>query len=323
MSRRPLFLSLALGALLLAPGAQAASSAEADPYEATVTKTVNRVDWQRARKNRWQKASTDTVLFVGDSLRTGADAKAELLYGDGSVTRVGSLTVMTLTGDQRRELRLDSGRVWLHIQKGGAGMRVITPGAVAAVTGTELMVEFDPVKRSTDVTVFEGSVNVTSDVGNMVRVLGGTSTLVPFRAPAAAPVPLDNSKVQERDAIFKPLAVPEAKPPANGSTGEPKQAEPKQGEPKQGESSQSEPKQGETTTAPETQGNQTGEPTTGDSTASAPTDAGSSPAPAPAPAPNADKAPMAPNLQDETKRIGDPRYINGSPVHGQLKVIIQ
>ncbi|MDB5101347.1 MAG: FecR protein [Cyanobacteria bacterium RYN_339] len=211
-----------LAALALAtPGARAAESdAHAaqlamlggDAFQAVLTKVVHKVEWQRFRTRAWQPAGINNLLVTGDTLRTGAEAKAELLYGDGSVTRVGSLTSMTLTGEDKRTLRLDSGRVWLHIMKHNAGMKVITPGAVAAVTGTELMVAFDPIKRTTDVTVFEGAVNVTGDVGNLVKVLGGTSTHVPFNAPAAAPLPLDNTKVQERDNIFKPLSVQEDAP---------------------------------------------------------------------------------------------------------------
>jgi hypothetical protein len=203
---------------LATPGARAAETdAHArqlamlggDAFQAVLTKVVKKVEWQRFRTHAWQPAGINNLLVTGDTLRTGAEAKAELLYGDGSVTRVGSLTSLTLTGEDKRTLRLDGGRVWLHIIKHNAGMKVITPGAVAAVTGTELMVDYDPIKKTTDVTVFEGAVNVTGDVGNLVKVIGGTTTHVPINAPAAAPLPLDNSKVQERDAIFKPLSVPE------------------------------------------------------------------------------------------------------------------
>ncbi|HEY9720725.1 MAG TPA: FecR family protein, partial [Oscillatoriaceae cyanobacterium] len=178
-----------------------------DPYQATVTKIVRQVDWERSRTTVWQPAGVGNLLLVGDTLRTGPDAKAELQYGDGSLTRVGSLSSLTLTGDGNREIHLESGRIWLHVTKHSVGMKVITPGAVAAITGTELMVDFDPSTRLTHVTVFEGSVNVTSDVGNLVRVLGGTTTLVPFREPAAAPEPIPPVQFQERAKIFKPLSL--------------------------------------------------------------------------------------------------------------------
>jgi hypothetical protein len=319
--------NLALSAILIA-AVGAASSAQAadqlaagnvaaraqvDPYQATVTKIVKLVEWQRYRTTRWQKASLENLLLVGDTIRTGADAKTELQYGDGSVTRVGSLTSLTLTGDGKRELRLDSGKVWLHIQKGGAGMRVITPGAVAAVTGTELLVEFDPVKQLTEVTVFEGSVNVISDVGNLVRVLGGTTTMVPHNAPAAAPVPLGTGKLEVRENIFKPLSVKdggEAQP--TQPTGE---KDPTTGtEPAETDPTAVKPDTTGTTPTTPTGANpkpETGtatQPTTGEPAGTAPT--------GPTPA---DKPATAPDLKNQN----DPRFMGGSPTTGTIRVIIE
>lgn len=310
--------NLAMSAILIA-AVGAASSAQAadrvaarapiDPYQATVTKIVKLVEWQRYRTTRWQKASLENLLLVGDTIRTGADAKTELQYGDGSVTRVGSLTSLTLTGEGKRELRLDSGKVWLHIQKGGAGMRVITPGAVAAVTGTELLVEFDPVKQLTEVTVFEGSVNVISDVGNLVRVLGGTTTMVPHNAPAAAPVPLGTGKLEVRENIFKPLSVKdggEAQPAQPTGEKDPVGTEPTETDPTgvKPDATGAAPTTG-TVTQPET-GTAT-QPTTGGTTVT----------------PDAGKPATSPDLKGQTDKQLDPRFMGGSPTTGTIRVIIE
>lgn len=311
--------NLAMSAILIAAvgaasSAQAAdrvaAKAQVDPYQATVTKIVKLVEWQRYRTTRWQKASLENLLLVGDTIRTGADAKTELQYGDGSVTRVGSLTSLTLTGEGKRELRLDSGKVWLHIQKGGAGMRVITPGAVAAVTGTELLVEFDPVKQLTEVTVFEGSVNVISDVGNLVRVLGGTTTMVPHNAPAAAPVPLGTGKLEVRENIFKPLSVKdggEAQPTQPTGEKDPTGTEPTETDPTdvKPDTTGTTPTTG-TTAKPET-GTAT-QPTTGEPAVTSPT--GTTPV---------DKPAAAPDLNNQN----DPRFMGGSPTTGTIRVIIE
>lgn len=296
------------------------AAAEHDPYEATITKVVRQVEWQRHRTSRWQKARLETLLLVGDTVRTGDTASAELRYGDGSVTRVGSLTSLTLTGDRKREIRLEGGKIWLNIKKSGAGMKIITPGAVAAVTGTELMVEFDPVRKTTEVTVFEGAVNVTGDVGNLVRVMAGTTTRVPFRAPAVAPMPLDNRKLQERDNLFKPLSVEEAPAaePKQPSTSEPESKQPdgQSTEPKQPES-QPEANQPEVTT--ETPGEvetTVPQPEVTDPQAEAP--------PAqPQPAVEAEKKPVSPDLNRQVQINNDPRLINGSPTTGTVRVIIE
>lgn len=289
----------ALAAPLVAHAApEATQVAATDPFQAVLTKAVKKVEWQRHATKAWQRALVDTLLLGGDTLRTGGESKAELLYGDGSVTRVGSLTTLTLTGDKRREIRLDGGTIWLNIRKSGAGMRIITPGAVAAVTGTELMVEFDPSKRTTEVTVFEGAVNVTGDVGDLVKVTAGSTSMVPFKAPAMPAAPLDNSKIQERNNLFRPLSLPEpSAAPSNGTSS--------------------------TSTTPSTAPAEPGKTPAGTQPAGT-QPAGTQPDPGTTAGqpPAADK-PVNPDLKTQTSPLFDPRVIGGSPTSGSVKVIIE
>lgn len=278
------------------------AEASPDPFAATLTKVVRQVEWQRASTAVWQRAVLNNLLLAGDGLRTGTESHAELLYGDGSVTRMGSLTSLVLTGDRRREVRLAAGKIWLQIRKGGAGMRVLTPGAVATVTGTELLVEFDPARRATEVTVFEGSVDVTGDVGNLVRVLAGTTTRVPVQAPAAAPVPLAPIKLQERSSLFKPLSVDDSSvaPPSAGAGTADNQQEP----------------------APDAALTRPGRADAVDGQGAG---AGADPAP---PAQGSEPAaPVTqnskPDLKGQTDKLLDPRIINGSPTTGTVRVIIE
>jgi hypothetical protein len=290
------------GLMLLGPASLPTWALEArDPLHAIVTRVVRRVEWQRAQTTVWQRAAVDTLLVGGDTLRTAAEARAEMLYGDGSVSRIGSLTSLTLTGDRRRELRLDAGTIWLHIQKSGAGMRILTPGAVATVTGTELLVQVDPRRRATEVTVFEGAVNVTGVIGDLVRVVGGTTTRVPFQAPAAAPVPLDSGKLQQRSLLSKPLS-PEPAEGAAGATPPPLA-----------------PSVGPAATPGPTDGSR-GMP--GEPTVAAPTAAPVAPVePAAGTTPAAPSA--RPDIKGQTEKLLDPRVINGSPTTGSVRVIIE
>lgn len=286
-------IAVLLAILVTTPVALAARAAEGDPFQAQLTLAEKRVDWQRNGTRVWQRALVDTLLMGGDALRTGEASKAELLYGDGSVTRVGSLTTLTLTGDKRREMRLDSGTVLLNIRKGGAGMRVITPGAVAAVTGTELMVAFDAEKRTTEVTVFEGAVNVTGDVGELVKVLAGTTTRVLPNAPALAPVPLDNGKLQQRHNLYRALTL-DSQPssaPNTVDTG--------------------------SSVAPTTSGSAapTHTGTTGASASAAPT--------TPTGTTTGADGTVKPDLKNQTINNQDPRFMSGSPTTGRVRVIIE
>lgn len=260
---------------------------------ATVAALRPRVEWQRSGTRVWPAATEGSVLMRGDRLRTGANAFAELRYGDGSIARVGALSSFTLTGEARRELRLEGGRVWLNIRKGGAGMRVITPGAVAAVTGTELMVGYDPANKATEVTVFEGAVEVNGDVGALVRLQAGTFTRVLPAIPAPAPLRVTPTQVEQRTAIFRALSLPASTPAPTVAP----------------------------TAAPSSQ------PTP------APTAAPSSqPTPAPTAAPSvgpvelpsaAPSNAVTPDLRRQTDHLMDPRVLNGSPTTGGVRVIVE
>lgn len=275
--------------------AQAADGA----FNAKLTKVVRQVEWQRATTSVWQPAILNNLLLPGDALRTGAGSHAEMLYGDGSVTRMGSLTSLVLTGDRRREVRLSAGKLWLQIQKGGAGMRILTPGAVATVTGTELLVEFDAARRATEVTVFEGSVNVNGDVGELVRVMAGTTTRVPLQSPAAVPVPLAPSKLQERSNLFKPLSLQDAP----GESGD--------ANPTQMDSSRDSAPDSALTRPGRQDGQEMGE-TSAPPPQAQPVEASG----------NAVENPK-PDLKGQTDKLLDPRILNGSPTTGTVRVIIE
>lgn len=334
---RTLRISMALALLVgFLPAWELPAAAADDAYEAVVSRVVPVAEWQRAGKARWQKAAPETVLYPGDTLRTGPQALVELRYGDGSVARVGSLTTFTLREGPRREIRLDAGKLWLQIRKGGAGMRVLTPGAVAAVTGTELMVEVDPAAKRTDVTVFEGAVDVTGDIGALVRVIGGTTTRVTDRLPAIAPAPLPALKVQERARLFTPLAAPvppgaapvpvqKPLPPAQTQHAEPTPAPEHHGASEPGAQEHA---GGEQATTPDSGSQGEEHPAGPDAALPTPAPLGPTPGPAATPAPVAPTpaptpAPVQPDLKGQNGALLDPRVIGGSTTTGGIKVIIE
>lgn len=299
---------LVLSTLLAAVAASSVARAAQDPYRALVTRIVRRVQWERQDTAFWQKAHLETLLLSGDAIRTGEDSRVELTYGDGTVTRLGSLSAMTLNGASKRVLHLESGRIWLHVKKHSVGMRIVTPSAVAAVTGTELMVEYDRTLHRTQVTVFEGSVDVTGDVGHLVSVIGGETTQVLERRPAAPPVPLGEDKLLERARIDKPLG-PEPSvlvAPNVGASAEP-----------------TEPPNPASTLAPDAHPSIEPGPTAAPSTAPsiAPSVAPSvQPTVAPA---KPETRPQGPDIKGQTDKLLDPRLMNGSPTTGSVRVIIK
>lgn len=109
---------------------------------------------------------------AGDVVATDADGRAELVYPDGSLTRLGPDTRLVIeevstAEEQRTVVTLDVGQTWhrvVELVAEDAAYEVQTPVGTAAVTGTEFSVECtdEPVCR---IVVFEGSVLFTLDGG--------------------------------------------------------------------------------------------------------------------------------------------------------------
>ena len=132
-----------------------------------------------------------------------------------------------------------------------------------------------------------------------------------INASAAAPVALDTNKLQERENIFRPLSVKDdgAKPKTDGTQSDGGQKSPDQA----------------TDTKPDTQVNTTAKPdtgattTTGAGTTATPTD--TTTVKPDAPAADAGKNATPPGQNQNV--LGDPRFINGSPTTGTIRVIIK
>lgn len=122
-----------------------------------------------------QGAETPAVVngevFVSDTIRTGADGRAEVTFSDGSVLTVGpdSEVAVSFFAPEASEsvalLDLISGIARMTVNKATAWGRfeVRTTTAVASVRGTEYLVEALPDK--TAVFVAEGRVAVSSRAG--------------------------------------------------------------------------------------------------------------------------------------------------------------
>ncbi len=93
-------------------------------------------------ESMWREARADQLVRPGTSIRTGSLAKAELMYPDGTITRIGSRTNLTVLDKDIRAVKLDSGKLWFKVTKKSAGLRIYSPTAVAAITGTEGVAEF-------------------------------------------------------------------------------------------------------------------------------------------------------------------------------------
>lgn len=143
--------------------------------------------------------STGDVVQFGDALETGADGSARIHFADQSdvLLKPSSLLVVTRyrrfldQPGERTELRLERGNIRNRVTpltSDEASFEVYTPGAVAAVRGTEYYLGVDGAETTRN-EVISGQVDVGAR-GTTREVEGGFATLAQVDEPPMAPVPL-------------------------------------------------------------------------------------------------------------------------------------
>jgi hypothetical protein len=117
-------------------------------------------------------ATVGDVLLAGDSIRTGADSIADILFGTAGIIRVqpdSDIAIATLmdtaTGDS--QLNMSAGKMNVTLAKLKKGdFRVQTPTAVASVRGTTFRITAD--KKAMRLDVVTGAVKVNPVQNNIV-----------------------------------------------------------------------------------------------------------------------------------------------------------
>lgn len=162
--------------------------------------------------------STGTPLLAGDWLRVGLNGAAELMFDGATSVALSSGTDLALTSLARAgtELRLALGALTAKVSKLGRGerFRVRTPVAVAAVRGTEFVVEQDENDGDSHVAVVdEGEVSVTAaSGGESVYVRQRQETSVRRDAAPEAPRALTRMRARaEAYVAFRARAAQSAR----------------------------------------------------------------------------------------------------------------
>jgi hypothetical protein len=148
-------------------------------------------------------AAVGVSLALGDVVRTGDDARAKLLFEDGTVVNVGDDSVLRVSHllyepGKRREGVLDlvggAIRAWVGKQRAaGSRFDVRSRAAVAGIRGTEYA--FRETAQGAQIVVFTGQVTVrsaspeivgecTAAPGMMCQVASGQAPGAPEMAPA-------------------------------------------------------------------------------------------------------------------------------------------
>lgn len=123
-------------------------------------------------------ADDGMVLAPGDSVRTGADARAVLTYFEGSTVEIEPMSELAIEvahgnpdGSTVIEMRQQLGTTWhvvTHLVQGGSKYDVHTTASTASVRGTQFIVGVDA-EQTTSVATTEGNV-ATSDTAATTTV---------------------------------------------------------------------------------------------------------------------------------------------------------
>ena len=85
-------------------------------------------------------ASVNEKVRGDQAVRTGVQSRAELLFGDQTLTRLGANTYFSFSNGTR-DMELNSGTMMLQVPKDAGGAQIRTAAVTAAVTGTTVLVE--------------------------------------------------------------------------------------------------------------------------------------------------------------------------------------
>ena len=153
------------------------------PTTPTISAVERKVEQRKTvAKMQWQPAKVKTPLLDGEGIRTGDHARAELMYADGTLSRLAPNTVLTVDAKNNdRTLKVTLGKIWMKVVKGQGRTRVLTPSAVATVVGTELIVDVSA--GGSQIQVLEGQVDVasldtTGTTGQSVSITQGQQATV-------------------------------------------------------------------------------------------------------------------------------------------------
>ncbi len=120
----------------------AAPAIAAPLQSAKITQAVNEVNvYTDARSPR--AASVGETIGGANSVRTGRDSRAELVFTDETITRLGQNSVFRFRNGTR-DVELERGSVLLQVPKSAGGATIRTATVTAAITGTTSMFEYSP-----------------------------------------------------------------------------------------------------------------------------------------------------------------------------------
>ncbi len=195
----PKAVRIALGGLLVAVSLAACGDETATPG-ATLRILAGAVE-VAASGGEFALATDGMELAAGDTIRTTADGRAEIVFFENSITRLDfgtTFTLVTLSPDDDGatiiEAEQRTGNTFSRVVRlvdARSRFEIETPSAVAGVQGTEYAVLIGSEEGETTIVVIDEQVRVTNVAGGETVVEAGFSVIVhrPEISTPGDPVP--------------------------------------------------------------------------------------------------------------------------------------
>ena len=158
--------------------------------EAEIYQVRNQVDINYKDRQNWSPAEVGDKIIPRDSVRTGANSRADLLFNEGTLVRTGAGTTFRFPQGKRR-FELTSGAALIMIRPEQGQSTIQTPQAKIVSQGTALFVQHNPEQNASLVGVLtdspaglvkvesaNGEVTLQLQAGQFVSIVQGVVGLV-------------------------------------------------------------------------------------------------------------------------------------------------
>ncbi len=157
-----------------------------------VYKMRNQVEINRHDRSVWNRAKLGEVIIPQDSLRTGANSRADLIFNEGTLVRTGAGTILRFPPNQRN-FEISSGAALIMVRPGQGQSYINTPQAKVVSQGTALFVQHDPrtnvsligvltdsPQGAVKVSSANGEISIRLNAGQFVSIINGVVGLVEY-----------------------------------------------------------------------------------------------------------------------------------------------
>ena len=158
--------------------------------EAEIYKVRNQVEINYQDRSDWSSAMVGDRLVPRDSVRTGANSRADILFDEGTLVRTGAGTTFRFP-QGKRSFELTSGAALIMIRPEQGQSTINTPQAKVVSQGTALFVQHDPQSNASligvltdspaglvEVESVDGKVTLKLQAGQFVSIVQGVVGLV-------------------------------------------------------------------------------------------------------------------------------------------------